>query len=113
MAPLPDLDYAALTAPIPGDNPGGPRMPFTMRQKLEAARKDFEPNPDDPSAAPIPKKPDWNLIIRLSLETLTESSKDIETALRLTEALTRQCGFAGLREGFKVLTALVRECWDF
>lgn len=113
MAPLPDLDYAAITAPIPGDNPGGSRMPFTLRQKLEAARKDFEPNPDDPSAAPIPKKPDWNGIIRMCLETLTETSKDLETALRLTEALTRQCGLVGLREGFKILTALVRECWDF
>jgi len=113
MPSVPELDIAAITSPIPGDNPGGSRLPFTTRQKLEAARKEFEPNPDDPSAAPIPKKPEWALIVRQASEVLAESSKDLETGLRLTEALTKIAGFAGMREGFKILRGLLENCWDY
>src|SRR4051794_35114630 len=112
MASVPELDLASLAAPIPGDNPAGVRVPFTLRQRMEAARKDFEPNPDDPSASPVPKKPDWPLILKLGTETLTETSKDLETALRMTEALAKHYRLAGLREGFRLLTTLVESSWD-
>lgn len=108
-----ELDMAAIVAPIPGDNPGGARMPFLVRQKLENARKEFEPNPDDPSAPPVPRKPEWNLIVRTASETLSTTSKDLETALRLLEALTRLSGFAGATLGFQTLTRLVENCWDY
>jgi type VI secretion system protein ImpA len=88
-------------------------MPFMIRQKLEAARKEFEPNPEDPAGAPIPKKPDWQSIVKTASETLANTSKDLETAMRLLEALTRIAGFAGLKVGFTVLKDLVEGCWDF
>jgi len=113
MAAVPDLDMAAIIAPIPGDSPGGTRMPFMIRQKLEAGRKDFEPNPDDPAAAPIPKKPEWASIIKVSCDTLANTSKDLETAMRLLEALTRVAGYQGLKLGFTVLKNLVENCWDY
>jgi type VI secretion system protein ImpA len=113
MASAPELDLATLTAPIPGDKPGGGRVPITLRQRLESARKDMEANPDDPTAAPIPKVPDWPGVIKIGLETLSQTSKDLETGLRITEALTRQYGLAGLRKGFELLKALVENCWDF
>jgi type VI secretion system protein ImpA len=113
MASAPELDLAALTAPISGDNPAGGRVPITLRQRLESARKDLEANPDDPTAAPIPKVPDWPGIIKLGIETISQTSKDLETGLRITEALTRQYGMVGLRKGFELLKALVENCWDF
>lgn len=113
MAAVPELDMAALLAPIPGDNPGGTRMPFMIRQKLEAARKEFEPNPDDPAAAPVPKKAEWTLIVKTSTETLSNTSKDLETAMRLLEALTRIAGFQGLKAGLNILKGLVENCWDY
>lgn len=113
MAAVPDLDMAALFAPIPGDNPGGSRMPFMTRQKLEAARKETEPNPDDPAAPPIPKKPEWGLIIKTAADTLANTSKDLETAMRLLEALTRTAGFPGMTRGFEILKGLVENCWDY
>jgi type VI secretion system protein ImpA len=112
MASPPLLDIAALTAPIPGDDPAGTPPPLTLRQKLEQLRKDFEPHPDDPSQPPVPKKPDWAQIRRLTEETLTRTSKDLETALRLTEALLRTEGFVGLRDGLKLVRELVTTCWD-
>jgi type VI secretion system protein ImpA len=112
MASPPLLDIAALTAPIPGDDPAGTPAPLTVRQKLEALRKDFEPHPENPALAPVPKKPDWAQIRRLTEETLTRTSKDLETALRLTEALLKSEGFAGLRDGLRLICELVASCWD-
>jgi type VI secretion system protein ImpA len=113
MAAVPELDLEAIVAPIPGESPGGTRMPFMIRQKLEAARKEFEPNPDDPAGPPIPKKPDWSGIVKTASETLAETSKDLETALRLLEALTRIAGYPGLKAGFGVVKSLVENCWDY
>ncbi len=106
------IDIASFLPPIPGDEPSGGRTPLVLRQRMEIARKEFEPNPQDPSAAPVPKKPDWSGIVKIATEVLTQRSKDLEVSLRLTEALTRQHGFPGLRDGFRLLRELTLECWD-
>src|ERR1022692_1846917 len=99
----PILDLAALTAPIPGEQPAGVRLPADAKKKMEDARKEFEPNPDDPSKPPNPKKPDWPAIIKVASDSLTKTSKDLLAAARLTEAVTKRDGFAGLREGLQLL----------
>ena len=45
-------------------------------------------------------------------ETLTGTSKDLLVAARLTEALTKEHGFGGLRDGLRLMRRLVAECWD-
>jgi type VI secretion system protein ImpA len=110
--PTPLLDLAALTAPLPGDQPAGARLTADVRKKMEDARKDFEANPDDPSKPPIPKKPDWPGIVRLATDSLAKTSKELLTAVRLVEALTKREGFPGLRCGLEFLRAFVTECWD-
>lgn len=112
MASAPILDFAALLAPIPGDSPAGSSCPLTQRQKLESMRKEFEPNPDDPSLPPVAKKPDWSGVHRLTQDILTTTSKDLETAFRLGEALVKLYGFAGLRDTFLLLHGLIDQCWD-
>jgi type VI secretion system protein ImpA len=106
------LEFDALTAPIAGDLPAGVRVPADVRKKMEDARKEFEPNPDNPSAPPVPKKPDWPAIVRLATDNLTAKSKDLLAAVRLVEALTKRDNFAGLRDGLKLLRLLVTDCWD-
>src|ERR1043165_7871626 len=106
------LDIAALTAPIPGDQPAGMRLGAEVRKKMEDARKEFEPNPDDPSKPPVPKKPDWGAIVRLATDSLEKRSKDLLAVVRLTEALAKRDGFAGLRAGFEFLRTFMTECWD-
>src|SRR5581483_5608664 len=81
----------------------------------EEARKEEDPEdfaPDDPMRPESPKRADWTGIARLTQESLTGSSKDLLLAARLTEALTRQHGFAGLRDGLHLLRELVDQCWD-
>jgi type VI secretion system protein ImpA len=108
----PLLDFAALTAPIDGEQPAGVRLPADVRKKMEDARKDFEPHPDDPSAAPVPKKPDWPAIVRLATDALGGTSKDLLAAVRLVEALAQRDHFAGLRDGLTLLRMLLTDCWD-
>jgi len=50
--------------------------------------------------------------VRLAQDTLTRTSKHLRPAARLTEALTKLHGFAGLRDGVKSLRRLVEDCWD-
>src|SRR5262249_29386319 len=93
------LDFETLLKPIPGDNPAGTAVSFDTKQKLEDFRKEENPNdyrPDDPTRPQTLKKADWAGIVKLSLETLT-ASKDLLIAARLTEALSREVGFPGLR----------------
>ncbi len=106
------LDFPILTAPLDGEQTAGVRLPADLKKKMEDARKEFEPHPDDPSKPPILKKPDWSGIIKLATETLAKQSKDLLAAARLVEALAKRDGFAGLREGLKLLRLLATDCWD-
>jgi type VI secretion system protein ImpA len=108
----PLLDFDALLAPIEGEQPAGMRLAPDVRKKIEDARKEFEPDPEDPSKPPIVKKPDWSLIVKLTTTNLSTKSKDLLAGIRLTEALTKQHKFVGLRDGLKFLRLLITDCWD-
>jgi len=115
MASPPVLNVEPLLAPIPGDNPAGGAIPFEIREKLEEGRKEINPDDfdkDDPARPTVAKKADWAGIIRLSQESLTKTSKDLLTSARLTEALVKQHGFAGLRDGLHLMRLLIEQCWD-
>jgi type VI secretion system protein ImpA len=105
------LDFPALLAPLPGDDPAGAPVPPEIRQQLEDGRKEDDPE-DDSIAAGERRKADWPGIVRLAQQTLTLISKDLLVAARLTEALVRLHGFAGLRDGLHLLRQLVEQCWD-
>jgi type VI secretion system protein ImpA len=109
------LDLDELIAPIPGDSPAGGSVPFAVREKLEEYRKEVDPNDfdaNDPMRPESAQKADWAAVVRLTRETLTETSKDLLVAARLTEGLTKAHGFGGLRDGLRLMRRLVSECWD-
>ncbi len=86
-----------------------------MRHKLEECRKEDNPEafaPDDPLRPEQPRKADWPAIVRLAQETLRNTSKDLLVAARLTEALAKVHGFAGVRDGLHLLRELVEQAWD-
>jgi type VI secretion system protein ImpA len=115
MPSPPLLDIEALIAPIPGDHPAGSSVPFAVREKLEEYRKEVDPNdfaPDDPLRPESFQKANWAGVIELAQETLLEKSKDLLVAARLMEALVREHGFAGLRDGLHLLRELTSRCWD-
>ena len=55
---------------------------------------------------------DWQQVIALSVEALASRSKDWQLAAWLTEALLHRHGFAGLRDGFRLMHQLMEEFWD-
>lgn len=111
----PTLDIPALIAPIAGDDPSGGATPFDVREKLDDARKEIDPSgysADDPTRPAEAKRADWALVVRVASDSLTNKAKDLLIAARLTEAATQRFGFAGLRDGLRLLTALLADCWD-
>src|SRR5262249_19622125 len=107
MASVVDID--PLLAPLPGENPAGESLPFELRARLEDMRITREGEDVPPEEV---KKADWGGIISLAQETLTQTSKDLLVAARLSEALVKQNGFGGLRDGLRLLRMLVEQCWE-
>lgn len=60
----------------------------------------------------VSAQPDWRKVYQLAIEALTTQTKDLEIAVWLTEALLREQGFAGLREGFQLIRELISHYWD-
>jgi type VI secretion system protein ImpA len=115
MPSPPILDFNALLAPIPGDNPAGAPLPYDVRLKFEELRKEVNPDDydaDDPRRPAQYQKPDWAGIVQLATKTIVEKSKDLLAAARLVEALVMEKGFPGLRDGLELLNRLTSECWD-
>jgi type VI secretion system protein ImpA len=115
MPTPPLIDLEALTVPIPGPDSAGKPVPFAVREQLEAARKEVDPrmfDASDPLRPAEEQRADWPLVVRLTTETLSKTSKDLLVAARLTEALTKRHGFAGVRDGLGLLRRLIEGCWD-
>src|SRR5947209_2351025 len=111
----PLLEFDALLAPIPGDSPAGGSVPFDVRGQLEEDRREDNPGDfadDDPMRPEQFKKADWGNVIRIGKETLSQTSKNLLLSARMTEALVKQHGFAGLRDGLRLMRLLVEQCWD-
>jgi predicted component of type VI protein secretion system len=109
-------------APIPGDNPSGRRVSLAEVNQLKQYQEDFDPERDlseedrrNPQFAEAKRvMPRWDAIVEFGTKYLTTIGKDLEVAVRMVEALTKQQdgGFAGAKTGFRLLRRLCEECWD-
>jgi type VI secretion system protein ImpA len=108
----PLLNYDELLAPIPGDEPAGPRSTFMeMRPQFEEMRKEVTAEQAAETNEEV-KNADWRGLERKAKETLTESAKDLRIADYLLEALVKNYGFAGAHDGLKLLRLMTEQCWD-
>ncbi|HEX3996047.1 MAG TPA: type VI secretion system protein TssA [Acetobacteraceae bacterium] len=103
---------ACLLAPIDGDNETGNdlRLSPIYRAIAEARREENARLPQGIWTRNI-KRADWPMVERLCLEALQHHGKDLQVAAWVTEAWTRQHGFAGLGAGLDLLTRLCRMFW--
>jgi predicted component of type VI protein secretion system len=110
------IDFAALTAPIPGDEPAGSLGDFyTVRRLLDDCRTSHDPEqfPEGSPERLDPKRdPNWAKIISETRNQLTSRCKHLVYAVRMCEGLVMQAGFAGVRDGLKLLKLLMTDCWD-
>jgi type VI secretion system ImpA family protein len=96
-------------APVEGTSPGGcealqlSEWPFLIQARHE--------EPADPALADH-KVADWPRAEELAAEILARKSKDLRVAIYLLEAKVKLHGFAGLRDGIRVLRSLIEMFWD-
>ena len=121
MADLPEgFDLEALLAPIPGDAPQGidiredfsAASPYNRLRDARSEARDAERGQDAGDADVRDPTPHWRSVRELALTTLAATTKDLEVAAWLTEALVRSHGLAGLAAGAQLMQGLAEQYWD-
>ena len=105
-----------LLAPLGDSEPAGSSsVYFELRAHLEDLRREINPedfDAKDPTRPTEPKRADWARIEEMTRTALAKTSKDLRLAGYLVEALVQRYGFPGLRDGLKLLSELLEQCWD-
>src|SRR5262245_32813207 len=119
---LEEADLEAILAPIPGEKPTGLDVrevftPTSVYFRLRDARsdaRDAERQADgaDGGGTDEGLQTRWRPVATLAMAALKESTKDLEIATWLTEALVRTAGLGGLAVGATVIGGLVERYWD-
>jgi type VI secretion system protein ImpA len=111
------IDIAALLAPISEEAPAGtdPRadtsatsLYYRTKDARNAARSTERSSVD----IDAPPPDEWDTVQATAIEILGGHAKDLEIAAWLVEALVRREGFAGLRDGLKVLAGIPAAYWE-
>ena len=101
-----------LLNPIPGENPSGQNLRYApVYDKIKEARRE-----DDELAQGAwqheRKVADYGQVSKLAQEAIATQSKDLQLAAWLCEALIRQDGIRGLRDGLALTQGLLEKFWD-
>lgn len=115
------IDIEALLAPISDAAPAGADLrqdasPSSIYLRLKDAARSARraekaaDEREDDSGQGVASE--WQTVMTAAPAALAEQSKDLEIAVWYTEALLRYHGFAGLRDGFALLTGLAERYWD-
>jgi len=112
MSSAETVDFESLLAPIPGDKPGGESIRYAGPYDAieEARRADDELTQGEWQRDT--KASDWRRVVELASDALSKRSKDVQVAAWMTEALVRLHGFAGLRDGCRLLREMSERFWD-
>lgn len=111
------VDIDALLQTISEDAPAGtdPRsdssptsLYYRTKDARNAARSAERAAVETGGASPV----EWDTVTSTASQILASHGKDLEIGAWLVEALLRQEGFAGLRDGMKVLTGIVTNFWE-
>lgn len=114
------LNFAQLLAPIAGDSAVGVDLradasPNSVYYRVKDARstasraeRQMMMDGDEYKGAAA----DWRPVLEHGLKAISEQSKDLEITAFAIEALARQHGFAGLRDGFRLARELIEQFWD-
>jgi type VI secretion system protein ImpA len=104
------LDLDRLLAPISAESPCGDSLRWDpLYDEIKQARREED---KDALGAEGPAQANWPLVISKSTEALAQRSKDLLLAAYLTEALVQVHGFAGLRDGLRLINGLLEGFWE-
>jgi type VI secretion system protein ImpA len=114
------LDFERLLAPIPGDNSSGinlrndpsPVSDYILLKDAHLRARNLEREQETASTSGGAMQKEWRSVLARAEQLLAAKSKDMEIAAWMIEILGRIHGFAGLRDGFRLVTGLVQRYWD-
>lgn len=103
------LDLAEILTAIPGDNPSGVDLRWEpLYDQIKNARTVEEDMLGQASEDEV----NWSDVAQLAIDALTNRSKHLMVGAWLTEALIALYGFAGLRDGLRIIGGLLEQFWD-
>jgi len=102
---------SSLLAPIGATRVGASLRYEPVYDQVKEARREEDDLPRQDWQPPR-KTADWPLVIKLTTDALSKRTKDLQLAAWLTEALLRQHGIAGLRDGLSVIDRMLQDFWD-
>jgi type VI secretion system protein ImpA len=106
------IDLEQLSAPISYERPAGEDLrPEGTYVRIREARREDDPTLSQGIYKTELKKADWREVERICTEALVHRSKDIQLAAWLTESWLRLQGFAGCRDGLRLLIELIEKYW--
>lgn len=111
--PSPDiLDFAALLRPISEDRPAGESVRYEgVYDAIQEARREEDALPMGEWQREV-KTADWRAVIEMGTEAIAARSKDLQIGVWVVEALIKRHGFAGLRDGLRLLNELQEAFWE-
>ncbi len=105
-------DVETLLAPIPGENPAGESMQYAgLYDEIREARR-AEDNLAQGDWQRESKVADWDTVESLATDALAKRTKDLQVCAWLAESLTKLHGFAGLRDGLRLMRGLHEQFWE-
>jgi type VI secretion system protein ImpA len=105
------LDFGSLLAPIAGENPAGESVRYSGEyDAIQDARREDDVLPMGEWQREV-KTADWRTVVNLGTEVVAAKSKDLQIAAWMVDALVRRNGFAGLRDGLRLLRELQENFW--
>lgn len=106
------INCDALLAPISGPNSAGTSVRYSGDyERIEEARREEDPGRPMGVWQRDLKRADWDAVVDLCTESLTDRSKDLRVASWLLEALVHRHGYAALGVGFQLLADLCERFW--
>jgi type VI secretion system protein ImpA len=104
-----------LLEPIAGENPSGSDLRYNTElafyDKIQEARRQDDDLPVDVWEHER-KVADYNTVLKLAQDALATTSKDLQVAAWLTDALLHKEGFGGLGQGLRLCHELIARFWD-
>jgi type VI secretion system protein ImpA len=104
-----------ILAPIPGENPSGVDLRYETKLLVIDKLKEFRRQDDELEQGAWQserKTANWPQALKLAQDTLATTSKNLQVAAYLAEALLQTERFAGLRQGLDLVYRLLSDYWD-
>ena len=110
MGSNPVVDLEQLLAPVSDGSPCGESLRWDpLYDEIKDARREGD---KDALGADGAVQANWGLVSAKASAALAQRSKDLMLAGYLLEALVELQGFAGLRDGLRVISGLLEKFWD-